>query len=186
MLVVCCRCARLGDTCTRRRHHTSRAQVVREASKRVLGLRPFDVQCIGGMILHEGQIAEMRTGEVRSTPHTCGRHATRGRAPHARSTSAQLQPPAAAVSGARSRARDRRRARSASSSAGQDARGGAARLPQRPDGQGRARGDGQRLPGAPRQRVGGPGAPLPRPQGAAAGCCGPGSRGAWRSRRTPS
>ena len=38
-------------------------QVVREASKRVLGLRPFDVQLIGGMILHEGQIAEMRTGE---------------------------------------------------------------------------------------------------------------------------
>ncbi|PSC72357.1 translocase subunit chloroplastic [Micractinium conductrix] len=37
--------------------------VVREASKRVLGLRPFDVQMIGGMILHEGQIAEMRTGE---------------------------------------------------------------------------------------------------------------------------
>jgi preprotein translocase subunit SecA len=39
-------------------------QVVREASKRVLGLRPFDVQLMGGMILHEGQIAEMRTGEV--------------------------------------------------------------------------------------------------------------------------
>eukprot|EP00955_Chlamydomonas_euryale_P064609 359025-Chlamydomonas_euryale.AAC.2 len=38
------------------------AQVVREASKRVLGLRPFDTQLIGGMILHEGQIAEMRTG----------------------------------------------------------------------------------------------------------------------------
>eukprot|EP00887_Chlorella_sp_A99_P001989 scaffold18.g1989.t1 len=37
--------------------------VVREASRRVLGLRPFDVQLIGGMILHEGQIAEMRTGE---------------------------------------------------------------------------------------------------------------------------
>ncbi|CAL8466787.1 g6323 [Coccomyxa elongata] len=37
--------------------------VVREASKRVLGLRPFDVQLIGGMILHVGQIAEMRTGE---------------------------------------------------------------------------------------------------------------------------
>ncbi|KAK3253820.1 hypothetical protein CYMTET_36948 [Cymbomonas tetramitiformis] len=37
--------------------------VAREASKRVLGLRPFDVQLIGGMILHEGQIAEMRTGE---------------------------------------------------------------------------------------------------------------------------
>lgn len=37
-------------------------QVVREGSRRVLGLRPFDVQLIGGMILHEGQIAEMRTG----------------------------------------------------------------------------------------------------------------------------
>jgi preprotein translocase subunit SecA len=38
-------------------------QVVREGSKRVLGLRPFDVQLIGGMILHNGEIAEMRTGE---------------------------------------------------------------------------------------------------------------------------
>jgi preprotein translocase subunit SecA len=37
--------------------------VVREASRRVLGLRPFDVQLIGGMILHDGSIAEMRTGE---------------------------------------------------------------------------------------------------------------------------
>ncbi|MEM8751212.1 MAG: preprotein translocase subunit SecA [Pseudomonadota bacterium] len=37
--------------------------VVREASKRALGMRPFDVQLIGGMILHEGKIAEMRTGE---------------------------------------------------------------------------------------------------------------------------
>ncbi len=37
--------------------------VVREAAKRALGLRPFDVQLIGGMILHEGDIAEMRTGE---------------------------------------------------------------------------------------------------------------------------
>ncbi|EFN52281.1 hypothetical protein CHLNCDRAFT_26946, partial [Chlorella variabilis] len=37
--------------------------LVREASRRVLGLRPFDVQLMGGMILHEGQIAEMRTGE---------------------------------------------------------------------------------------------------------------------------
>ncbi len=36
---------------------------VREASRRVLGLRPFDVQLIGGMVLHEGGIAEMRTGE---------------------------------------------------------------------------------------------------------------------------
>ena len=37
--------------------------VVREASKRALGLRQFDVQLIGGMILHRGGIAEMRTGE---------------------------------------------------------------------------------------------------------------------------
>ncbi|TCO80182.1 protein translocase subunit secA [Plasticicumulans lactativorans] len=37
--------------------------VVREAAKRVLGLRPFDVQCIGGIVLHQGKIAEMRTGE---------------------------------------------------------------------------------------------------------------------------
>lgn len=37
--------------------------VVREASKRILGLRPFDVQLIGGMVLHKGEIAEMRTGE---------------------------------------------------------------------------------------------------------------------------
>jgi preprotein translocase subunit SecA len=37
--------------------------VVREAGKRVLGLRHFDVQMLGGMVLHEGQIAEMKTGE---------------------------------------------------------------------------------------------------------------------------
>ncbi|MEO5623643.1 MAG: DEAD/DEAH box helicase, partial [Dokdonella sp.] len=36
---------------------------VREASSRVLGLRPYDVQLIGGMVLHSGKIAEMRTGE---------------------------------------------------------------------------------------------------------------------------
>ncbi|MER9733089.1 preprotein translocase subunit SecA [Mesorhizobium sp. M0217] len=36
---------------------------VREASRRVLGMRPFDVQLIGGMVLHNGGIAEMRTGE---------------------------------------------------------------------------------------------------------------------------
>ena len=37
--------------------------IIREASFRVLGLRHFDVQLIGGIILHEGKIAEMRTGE---------------------------------------------------------------------------------------------------------------------------
>ncbi len=37
--------------------------VVREASRRVLGMRHFDVQMVGGMVLHDGKIAEMRTGE---------------------------------------------------------------------------------------------------------------------------
>ena len=36
---------------------------VREAGKRVLNMRHFDVQLLGGIFLHEGQIAEMRTGE---------------------------------------------------------------------------------------------------------------------------
>src|SRR5262245_25798632 len=37
--------------------------VVREASRRLLCMRHFDVQLIGGMVLHEGNIAEMKTGE---------------------------------------------------------------------------------------------------------------------------
>ncbi len=37
--------------------------VVREAAKRTLGMRHFDVQLVGGMVLHQGKIAEMRTGE---------------------------------------------------------------------------------------------------------------------------
>lgn len=37
--------------------------VVREASRRVLGMRHFDVQMLGGIVLHRGDIAEMRTGE---------------------------------------------------------------------------------------------------------------------------
>jgi len=36
--------------------------VVREASKRIMGMRHFDVQMIGGMVLHYGDIAEMKTG----------------------------------------------------------------------------------------------------------------------------
>ncbi|MBL2365131.1 preprotein translocase subunit SecA, partial [Klebsiella pneumoniae] len=36
---------------------------VREASRRVTGMRHFDVQMIGGIALHQGRIAEMRTGE---------------------------------------------------------------------------------------------------------------------------
>src|SRR3546814_8471160 len=37
--------------------------VTREAGKRVMGMRHFDVQLVGGAILHEGKIAEIRTGE---------------------------------------------------------------------------------------------------------------------------
>ena len=37
--------------------------VVREAAKRTLGQRHFDVQLVGGMVLHQGRIAEMKTGE---------------------------------------------------------------------------------------------------------------------------
>ena len=37
--------------------------VAREAGKRALGMRPFDVQVLGGIVLHEGYIAEMKTGE---------------------------------------------------------------------------------------------------------------------------
>jgi preprotein translocase subunit SecA len=44
--------------------------VVREAGKRVLGLRHFDVQLIGGMVLHDGQIAEMKTGEGKTLVST--------------------------------------------------------------------------------------------------------------------
>ena len=44
--------------------------VVREASKRALGLRHFDVQLIGGMVLHHGKISEMRTGEGKTLMST--------------------------------------------------------------------------------------------------------------------
>ncbi len=44
--------------------------LVREASRRVLGMRHFDVQLIGGMVLHEGKIAEMRTGEGKTLTAT--------------------------------------------------------------------------------------------------------------------
>ena len=43
---------------------------VREAAKRTLGQRHFDVQLIGGMVLHEGSIAEMRTGEGKTLTAT--------------------------------------------------------------------------------------------------------------------
>jgi len=44
--------------------------LVRESSKRTVGLRPFDVQLIGGIVLHEGGIAEMKTGEGKTLAAT--------------------------------------------------------------------------------------------------------------------
>ncbi len=71
--------AKLSDEALRQRTVTFREQVangrslddllpeafatVREAAKRTLGQRHFDVQLIGGIVLHEGDIAEMKTGE---------------------------------------------------------------------------------------------------------------------------
>jgi preprotein translocase subunit SecA len=44
--------------------------VAREAARRTLGMRPFDVQVIGGLVLHEGKIAEMKTGEGKTLAAT--------------------------------------------------------------------------------------------------------------------
>ncbi|MBI1251240.1 MAG: preprotein translocase subunit SecA [Alphaproteobacteria bacterium] len=57
---------------------------VREASKRTLGLRHFDVQLMGGMVLHDGKIAEMRTGEGKTLVATlpCYLNALEGRGVH--------------------------------------------------------------------------------------------------------
>src|SRR5918997_2882751 len=44
--------------------------VVRETSRRTLGMRPFDVQIMGGIALHEGRIAEMKTGEGKTLAAT--------------------------------------------------------------------------------------------------------------------
>ncbi|ARU58683.1 preprotein translocase subunit SecA [Oleiphilus messinensis] len=58
--------------------------VVREAGKRALGMRHFDVQLIGGMTLHEGRIAEMRTGEGKTLVATlpCYLNALSGKGVH--------------------------------------------------------------------------------------------------------
>ncbi|MFT8368003.1 MAG: preprotein translocase subunit SecA [Acetobacter papayae] len=55
--------ARLGNGATLDELLPEAFAVTREAARRVLGMRHFDVQLIGGMVLHAGRIAEMRTGE---------------------------------------------------------------------------------------------------------------------------
>ena len=84
---------------------------VREAARRTIGLRHYDVQCLGGIVLHQGT----HRGDEDRRGQDAGRH------------------PAA--------------------------------LPERAHRQGRAPGHGERLPGAPRRPVDGPGLPLPRPVG---------------------
>ena len=58
--------------------------VVREAAKRVLGLRHYDVQLIGGFVLHEGSIAQMNTGEGKTLVSTLPSylHALEGKGVH--------------------------------------------------------------------------------------------------------
>lgn len=63
--------ARLNDGATLDDLLPEAFAVVREASKRVLGLRHFDVQLIGGIVLHQGRIAEMKTGEGKTLVSTC-------------------------------------------------------------------------------------------------------------------
>src|SRR3546814_8913930 len=51
--------------------------VTREAGKRVMGMRHFDVQLVGGAILHEGKVAEMRTGEGKTLVATLAAYLNR-------------------------------------------------------------------------------------------------------------
>ena len=53
--------------------------MVREAAKRTLGQRHYDVQLVGGMVLHQGGIAEMRTGEGKTLVATAAGLSERAR-----------------------------------------------------------------------------------------------------------
>ena len=66
--------------------------VVREASKRVLGMRHFDVQLVGGIILHRGKISEMKTGEGKTLVATlpCYLNAISGKGVHVVTTNDYL------------------------------------------------------------------------------------------------
>jgi preprotein translocase subunit SecA len=61
---------RLADGVSTDEILTEAFAVVREASKRVFGMRHFDVQMLGGQVLHQGKIAEMRTGEGKTLTST--------------------------------------------------------------------------------------------------------------------
>ncbi|MDD5169980.1 MAG: preprotein translocase subunit SecA [Syntrophales bacterium] len=62
--------ARLNDGATLDDILPEAFAVAREAAKRTVGMRPFDVQMIGGMVLHQGKIAEMKTGEGKTLAAT--------------------------------------------------------------------------------------------------------------------
>ena len=55
--------------------------MAREAMKRTLGMRHFDVQLIGGIVLHQGKIAEMRTGEGKTLVAPLAAYPERARRP---------------------------------------------------------------------------------------------------------
>jgi hypothetical protein len=72
---------------------------VREAAKRTLGQRHFDVQLIGGMVLHEGDIAEMKTGEGKTLVATLRSISTRSPARASMSSPSTTTSPAATPAG---------------------------------------------------------------------------------------
>ena len=57
--------------------------VVREAARRELNMRHFDVQLVGGALLHQGRIAEMATGEGKTLTATLRRTSASGKGVHA-------------------------------------------------------------------------------------------------------
>ena len=65
--------ARLADGATLDELLPEAFATVREASRRVLGQRHFDVQMVGGMVLHDGKISEMKTGEGKTLVATLDR-----------------------------------------------------------------------------------------------------------------
>src|SRR5690606_10275780 len=74
---------------------------VREASRRSIGLRHYDVQLIGGMVLHSGKIAEMRTGEGKTLVATLPVYlnALEGKGAHVGTVTGYVAKPAAAWMG---------------------------------------------------------------------------------------
>ena len=73
--------------------------LVREAGRRTMGMRHFDVQLIGGMVLHDGSIAEMKTGEGKTLTATLPSSSTRSPARASTSSRSTTTWPGATPSG---------------------------------------------------------------------------------------